>query len=35
MYSNSETYCVNIRQSTSLHLPQTDLAIYQKGGLQP
>jgi hypothetical protein len=29
--ANSENYSINMRQSTNLHLPQANLAIYQKG----
>ena len=28
---NSENYSINTRQSTNLHLPQANLAIYKKG----
>jgi hypothetical protein len=28
---NSAMYNINTRQSTNLHLPQTNLAMYQKG----
>jgi hypothetical protein len=28
---NSEIYSINLRQSANLHLPQVNLAIYQKG----
>jgi hypothetical protein len=28
---NSENYSINMRQSTNLHLPQANLAMYQKG----